>query len=277
MSIQRDPKHNLDALLVGTGEFSFSEGAKSKTDAFTIGWLDFGNIVAFTPQVEHTEEKHIGSYRGIRRRDRTLVTEANIRYSIKLDEWNLNNLRMLFGGASGVGPGQTAQTAVSADSFAFNTGAPSGTRRWFDIKVGGSRIRKLTALTISGMVEGTDFEVDNLLGRVRFIVSQPPSTTPVVIVPVVTAPVISFSDPDYFIVLSPLADLVKSGYGRMIIYDQNDANKIVLDHRDFSCEVSVDSSSEVNGTSPTEIILAVDVTTDLGVIYTRLANDNYYS
>ena len=46
-------KHNLKAILVGTGEFCFCPGATSAADAKLKGFRDFGNIVAFTPETEN--------------------------------------------------------------------------------------------------------------------------------------------------------------------------------------------------------------------------------
>ena len=51
------PAHNLTALLLGTAEFSFAEGALSAADGRAKGYVDFGNVVAFTiqPEIEKVE------------------------------------------------------------------------------------------------------------------------------------------------------------------------------------------------------------------------------
>lgn len=265
------PKHNLKALVVGTGEFSFSEGAVSAAATLLAGWLDFGNIVAFTPAMEASTEAHMGSYRGIRRKDKTISTENALQYTIKADEWNVQNLKILFGATSGSGTSQSALTAQSGSALAFTSGAgASGTQKWYDVKdSSGNRIRKLTALTIATLTEGTDFEVDYLLGRVRFLVSQTASRTPVITCSAITA-----GSADSFIPLTPFGDVIKQGFGRLVCYDQNDANTIVYEHNDFSCEVTLESSAEVNGTGIAELTLKVTVTDTVGTVFVRNDNEN---
>jgi len=266
---QKDPKHNLDALLVGTAEFSFSDGALTPAETMLKGWLDLGNVVSVTPSLENQSEEHFGSYRGVRRKDKTINTQSRWRYQLKLDEWNYEVVRLLCGGSSGTGFTQLIQAAAATDAWAFSAGTPSGTQKWFDVKVGGLRIRNLTAFTIAAKVEGVDFEVDLLVGRVRFLVSQVAST-----VGAVTAPAIAAGSAQAFLGIAPLSDIVRAGYGRLTIYDQNDTNKVVLDHVDFSCDISAESAGELNGTAVTEITLNVDVSADLATILLRQANNN---
>lgn len=267
---QRDPRHNLDALTIGTVEFSFSDAATTAADTLLKGWLDLGNVVSMTPNLEREVTKHMGSYRGVRRADKTINTSSAWSYQIKLDELNYENLRILCGGSSATGFTQSSQTAQNADALGFSSGAgASGTQKWYDIKISGARIRNLTALTIATLVEGTDFEVDSLLGRVRFLVSQVASR-----VPVVTAPAITAGTASAFLGITPLTDIVRAGFGRLTIYDQNDGNKVVIDHVDFSCDLSAESAGELNGTAITELTFNVDTTNELGTLFVRNANNN---
>ncbi|MCL5099266.1 MAG: hypothetical protein M1608_17375, partial [Candidatus Omnitrophica bacterium] len=89
---------NLDALYLGTGEFSFSPDAISLADARAKGFMDFGNINAtgFKPTTEKVE--HEGSYRGVRRIDTTRITKALLEYQIKCDEWDREKLKLILGG-----------------------------------------------------------------------------------------------------------------------------------------------------------------------------------
>lgn len=268
--MQKDPRHNLDALIIGTVEFSFSDGATSATDTLLKGWLDLGNVVSMTPALERETQKHMGSYRGVRRADKTINTSSSWSYQIKLDEINFENLRILCGGSSTTGFTQASQTAQNGDAWGFSSGAgASGTQKWYDVKISGARIRNISALTIATLVEGTDFEVDLLLGRVRFLVSQVASR-----LPVVTAPAITAGSAAAFLGIIPLTDIVRAGYGRLTIYDQNDGNKVVVDHVDFSCDLSAESAGEINGTAITELTFNVDTSSDLGTIFVRNANNN---
>lgn len=266
---QFDPPHNLTALLIGTGEFSFSPDAVTAADARTKGYVDFGNIAAFTPAVEPTVEEHFGSYRGVRRKDRVVVTENQLQYQLRADEWNRQNLEILFGATTATGHTQVVQSAVAGEVLPF-TATPAVIGRWYELRTSaGARLRNLTTVTIATKVEGTDFDVDLLMGRVRFRTAQSTDLTPTI-----TAPAITADTPGSFLGLTPLADPVKSGFGRLICYDQHDANKVVFEHIEFSCDVAVESVAEVDGTGFTELTINVDVTATPGTIFVRNDNDN---
>lgn len=266
---QKDPKHNLNALLIGTGEFSFSSGATSVTDTLLKGFLDFGNIQAFTPAVEIKVEDHIGSYRGVRRKDKSVSVENKIEYRLKCDEWNINNLAILFGASQGTATTQAALSAVACDALAFTAPAPSGTQKWYDLKVAGVRVRNLTSVTVATLTEATDFEVDLLLGRIRFLTSQVASRAPAV-----TGAVITAGTANSFLPMTPFGSITVTGYGRLVIYDQNTSNKVVLDHQDFSCEIKAETAGEMNGQNYSDMSLIVSVTTDVGVVNVRNDNNN---
>lgn len=344
-----DPLHNIDALLIGTGEFKFSEGAISAADAQARGWLDFGNIVAFTPEPTTSKEEHQGSYRGVRRADKTVVTENGLSYKIRVDEFNKVNLQVLYGASAAAGFTQTIASALAGAVLAFGTLAAK-IGYWYDLKKTDlSRIFDVTSVTIAetathlapgtaaddlitfnahgltnGMavtftgaglatplvvgtvyyvvnsaansfkvaltpggvainltvdstaqsyqrvyLEGTDFEVDYKLGGIRFLTAQAANLTPTI-----TAPAIVAGAAGSFMGLTPMADPVKQGYGRLIIFDQNDDNKVVLQHIDFSCELTMDSANEIDGTAFTDMTLDAKIGADVGKVWLRDANDN---
>lgn len=265
---QANPQHNLDALLIGTGEFMFSENATSIADTLLKGWRTWGNVKAVTPQIESQPVEHFGSYRGVLSKDRSQPMRSQVVYSLKCDEWTYDNLRTMFFGTAGAELTQAIQSAAAADAWAFSAGNPSTTKKWFDVKVSGVRIRKITTLTILTLTEGTDFEVDYLLGRVRFLTNQTTSRTATV-----TAPAIASGEADAFQSFVPLSDMRIAGFGRLTLFDQDDNNKVVLDHQDFSCEVAVQSAGEISGQDFTEFTLTVTVTADRGTHYIRTTND----
>jgi hypothetical protein len=266
---QKDPPHNLDALLIGTGEFSFSPDAASAADARAKGYQDFGNVLAFTPSVEPSSEEHVGSYRGVRRKDRTVTTETKLQYQLRLDEWNLKNLEIMLGGAATTGFTQAAISAAAGEVLGF-TATPAVIGRWYELRsAAGAPLRAITTVTIATKVEGTDFEVDLLLGRIRFLTAQAADLTPTLTVAAIVA-----GSEGAFRGLIPMADPVKAGFGRLVVFDQYDANKVVLDHRDFSCDVAIESVSEVDGTGFTDMTLNVNVTSVPGVVYVREVQDS---
>lgn len=264
------PAHNTASLLVGTAEFAFSENATSAANASALGWLSLGNIDEMTPEVNLEQLEHKGSYRGIKRTDRTVTTESDVTYRLKADEWNLKNLAILFGASTGTAHTQSSQSAASADAIVFSGGAPSDENLWYDVLVSAARIRGITALTIATLTEGTDFEVDGTLGRVRFLTEQTASRTPVI-----TAAAITSADAGYFVGLTPLATPTRSGFGNLTIFDQDTNNTVVLDHVAFQCDVTADTAGAVNGTAFTEINLIVKMTESVGNILVRNINQAY--
>lgn len=354
MSTQKDPSHNLVALLIGTGEFLFSEAA-TLAAARAAGFIDFGNVTAYSIEPDNTVQEHTGSYRGVRRVDKRKVTQTKLQYKLKCDEWNLQNLKILFGATEGTQFTQPALTATNGTALGFTTTA-AVIGRWYDIlsaatvkvtaaavaaggtgytvgdtltvsggtggpsatltvstvssgaitavtvasagayttapsnpasvtggtgsgatfnlttatlQAAGVKLKNLTSVTFSGKTEGTDFELDLLMGRVRFLTAQAADLTPVI-----TCAAILSTDEEGFRTLTPMAAPLKSGWGKLTCYDQNDANKVVLNHEDFSCDVSLDAASEVNGTDYTDMTLSVVVTDTVGTIYARNQNQN---
>lgn len=343
------PAHNTDALVIGTGEFSFSEGATSVANATLRGFRDVGNVVGFQPQLDVQKLDHKGSNRGQLIKDKSITTEQGTTYIVKMDEWKVSNLLYLFAGTEGDGWTQVAYTGLTGTqpaSFAFTSDDPSGVKNWHDIRdLSGERLRFLTsvdfvyydsvsatcdatantigatahglsngdrvfftaavmptgltantayyvvntaadtfkvAATSGGsaidfstagttvvfwelLEQGTHYAVDLVLGRVQFAASRN-----VTIHVAVTAPVITSEDDLAFLSLTPLQNLTRTGYGRVICFDQGDPNNIVYDHADFKCEVSVESAGEINGTSWSEIQIRVSVDGQVpGTVYAR--------
>ena len=353
MITQATPTHNLIALLLGTGEFSFSENAVTPADAFVKGWRDFGNIMAFTPDIKPTKTQHVGSYRGVRKVDRQVVTQIQTNYKIKVDEANLENVRILFGASDTTGFTQTALSAVSGAIFGFATAAAT-IGLWYDIMTAGggqqlsgavvqavgtgyvlgdvltiaggtstvastvkvtgidtagkllsvqvvtpgvysvaptspnsatggtgtgaaltltyvpivsTMLRNLTTVTISSLTEGTDFVLDLINGRIKFLTAQAVNRTPVI-----TCPTINAGDVGSFFGMVPMNTPTRRGYGRLTCYDQNQANIVAFQHWNFSCDITLDTAAEIDGTKWEELTIDVLVTGDPGVMYLR--NDN---
>jgi hypothetical protein len=139
---------NLDAIVLGTGEFSFSPGATSMADARTKGYRDFGNIVTvgFKPEVEIVE--HEGSYRGKKRVDRRFATKGLLGYGLKCDELTRENLKIALGGADATPFTQAETSLASGDTWDFtsNKAVPN---RWYDLAISAVRIREIEELFIA--------------------------------------------------------------------------------------------------------------------------------
>lgn len=139
--------HNLNAHLLGTGEFSFAEGATTLAAARAIGMRDMGNMLTYSIQPKNTKVDHKGSYRGIKRIDKTRTTESQLLYQFKLDEWHMQNMLFVYYGEEAGALTQTIKAGVTGDNLDFTTVFNKG--YWYDVTVSGVRIRKMTAATLA--------------------------------------------------------------------------------------------------------------------------------
>lgn len=120
-----------------------------------------------------------------------------------------------------------------------------------------------TAVTFEpGLVDGTDFVLHGKMGRVRFLTDQSANKTPLI-----TASAIVEGDDASLLGLTPLQELVKSGWGRLAIFEPSSANKLVYDHVDFSCDVSFESGADLDGKSVGTMDFKVLVTENVGKVY----------
>lgn len=258
--------HNLDALLIGTGEFHFSEGATTAALAGGVGkgYRSFDNVKAFALQPEAEQKEHVGSYRGVRRVDKTIVTQVKFGYRLTLDTFDLQKFLFMYFGVETTAFTQAALATANGDALAFSGGSPSEANKWYDIRYSGARVREISALTIATLTENTDFVVDTKLGRIRFLVAQSSSLTPVI-----TAPEITSASSTYLKALTPLEKTLRKGIARLVCYDQNDDNIIVFDHVDFGCEVYLNNQTEVSGDDFSSYELIVKLTSPVGTVYAR--------
>jgi hypothetical protein len=256
--------HNTDALILGTAEFYFSPGAISATDAKKKGFVDYGNILSVSLAPNVTKQEHKASRRGIRVTDRTAITETKLQYTLKLDEIDREKLYFALLGSEAKSLSQAALTAAVGLPIVLSATSPSKDNVWYDLASSdGKRVSKITELILEAtdeLVEGVDYELDNLLGRVRFL--QPQSGT---ISTTISAPAISESEAMKGI--NPLTQAVRKGYAQLAIFDDNHRDKVVYRHVDFSCEISFNAINEFDGQNFSELTLDVLVTSDPGTVF----------
>lgn len=72
---------------------------------------DFGNLVSISMNASKEELKHYGSYSGVRRVDRTVITQAELAYTLRLDEIDKRIIEVLVQAAAGTGT-KTGYTAL---------------------------------------------------------------------------------------------------------------------------------------------------------------------
>lgn len=253
---------NNNAILLGTGEFRFSDGARTVAEARTRGYLDFGNIAKVSLQPEIEEAKDYSSDEGFRNLARTWVTRAEVKFNLTLSELKNENLQSLFFGTPGTQLTQAAMAAVAGTAINFSVGSPSVPNRWYDILVAGAPVRNITAVTVATLVEGTDFEVEYRLGLIRFLTAQTVARTPTVTGPQITAATAPKA-------LNILAASQRSGIGRLTIFDRDTVNRVFMEVVDFGCDVKITGNTEIDGQNASRMELIVSLTTPRGRVDVR--------
>ena len=259
------PPHNLNALLIGTGEFSFSLGATTAAAAAVQGYRDFGNVKTFKIDSGGEDKEHYGAYRGILRRDDIRKQKIKMGYTLTNDEWNLNTLLFLFFGITNGVYTRAALAAVVGTALPFSNGSPSNSLLFYDIMdATGIRVREVVAVTFAGKTEGTDFEVDYKMGRVRFLTAQVAALTPTI-----TAAAITAGGAGSLNAFEPLSQNIFKGIGRLVVFDENSTENIFLEHTDFGCQVEITGTPDVKGDDYSDLTLMVTVTSPVGTGYVR--------
>lgn len=267
-------EHDLNSLIVGTPEFSFSEGATSVAIAQKYGFLDLGNLNSIQIQNEEEKVTHTGSYRGRRVDDKEFNTKVSSGYLLRADEMKLANLLMLFFGSEGTAFTQSALTAQTTDVLDFDSGdwGPAVLGKWYDILVAGKRVRNLTTVVLTSnatptpvvLVADVDYVLDVVLGRVRFLTAQIYNITGTV-----TAAAITSSSNYYMKCIKAGYKPNREGFGRLVVFDQNDKSIVVFEHTDMKCRVSINNQPEIDGETVANLEILVKVLEPAGDIFTR--------
>lgn len=227
MAVDKQPK-NLIATYIGSGQFSFADGATSPAAAQLIGYRDFGNLKTYKTASKSTTKDHIGSYNGVRRKDKTFVTQTDIGYQVETDQLDADNLAFFVYGSQGAALTQSARTAAAADALSTPVAG-----RWYGLLIGGARVRRLTAVALTttpAVVEDVDYVIDYDSGRIRFITTPPGTITSILL----TAPAIT--SVAGIRTITPGTTPIRRGMGRLLVYDSDGALR--LDHPDFYCELT---------------------------------------
>ena len=155
------------------GKMYFSPISAS-TGLATGVWEDVGNISALTitPNLEVVE--HRTSRASVRAVDRQVVAGANPTLSFTFDEVNTANLARFLTGSEGTAT-NTNSTAITDLAITVDNHG-----RWYDIvDTNGDRVYNLSSVTVTDdnatpnpAVEGTDYLVDLVMGRIFVIVGS---------------------------------------------------------------------------------------------------------
>lgn len=261
---------NIRSMVIGTtAEFSFAENATSAAAAGDVSFpfKDFGNLTVVDVDSSIETEARIISTRGIRRQISNEPTLSKLGFKLKSNEADPQKLGYAFNASITGAFTQSALSAVSGQALNFAT-SPAVIGQWYQLRTsGGVAVRNCTAVTIATKIENTDFVLDLLLGRVRFLTAQAASLTPTLTVSAVTA------DPSTLAmtVLNPMQTAIRRGYGRLSFFDRDATNKVFLDYVDFNCEVTLEGSglNSQDGKSAAEVSLMVTVLDVQGSLLVR--------
>lgn len=246
--------HNLSTVLLGTGEFSFASGAASLAAAQLVGWQDFDNVTTFSVQSKNEKVEHFGSYRGVKRLDKTYFKRVQAGYQLKFSAIDAQRISVMYYGTVGANYTQVVRSAVAADAIAG--GAPVK-GRWYDIMIGGVRVRELTVVTSATGVEDTDYVVDYKLGRIRAVTATGFGAL------TVTAPAILVTSANTFSQIVPMNRPVLNGMGRILVW--NNDGSLILDHHDFYCEIFPEGDAAV-ADDIIELTHTVNILTPVGIV-----------
>lgn len=167
-------KPNTADYSLGRGALYFAElDANDRPKAYR----HLGNAPEFNVSVETETLEHQSSLKGLKITDKEVVISQKLNLSVSLDELNHENLANFFSGV------KATHTNVSVAGFTVWVMVPDGELvkgRWYDIKNSTHKraydvdSTKLTVQTNEttpvAMVLNTDYELDEVLGRI-FILS----------------------------------------------------------------------------------------------------------
>jgi hypothetical protein len=165
---------NTDDYNVGRGKVYL---ATLDSNGIPQGYRFLGNAPEFNISMEAETLTHQSSTGGLKVTDKEVLISQTVNLSLTLDEINFQNMALFFSGATAsyANSGAVAGVVGVANLLVSEQG------RWYDLykSVGGAptsnsnddRIYDIGALTVEGgtAVEGTDYEVDLVMGRIFVI------------------------------------------------------------------------------------------------------------
>jgi len=143
-------------------------------------YRDLGNASEFNVSIETEKLEHQSSREGLKTIDKEVIVSQKVSLAITLDEINFENMALFFSGESGSRSNSQAASGVTGSGNLI----VSAQGRFYDLYIGatgkpttdpqGSRIYDIGDVTISdaggtAFIEGTDFTVDKIMGRVFII------------------------------------------------------------------------------------------------------------
>lgn len=256
------------APIQGTARLLLSIDAETKAAAIAAGFEEFGDLQGFELQGENKTEPSLTPQNGVMRQTNETPGLLTLGYEFTTKAIaDSRKLKYFLAGVSGQDLAQAAIAAQAADALAFTADKPAILNRWYDILKEGVRPRFLTAFSIADYTEGTDYIVDLEQGQVRFV--NPAKLPVAATVPTISAAAIDSSSDKFMRGIKPMQNQIWRGYARVIVYDQNRKNRIVLQHEDFSFTLTMSKNFGLAHDKQSEGSIKLMIAEDEGTVLHR--------
>ena len=273
--------NNIDPrdLLTSTSEIFLAEGTAVTA---ATRWQRFANLpgLSYDPQAEHKDTMIM--VRGVKRPGKSHTTSINPKFTAKSNELNQQIVDFVFFadenedlGSEAVDNAQAALSAAAGSDFDFDEGADGAGvtigQRTDILNAAGARISNITAIVLTGgeeaygatgdqttLLEGTDYELDALLGQIIWL----KAINDDVISTSITAPAITSDSDNYMVKRKPNQKGSREMLARMYWYDQDETSKLKLAYEDVLVRIKVTGGFESDGEAEAEPELEFTPLTD---------------
>lgn len=253
--IDNKTMHHTRAELQGTTQWFFSENATSAAAAILAGYLDMGNFLGFELKSDPKRTPTKSAARGVVFESGSTGAEVSLGIELQTKEVaDMRKAKLALMGADAAPFTQAAIDNAAVDALAFTADMPAKLNRDYPLTNNGVLLRHLTAAVIqvgvTVLVEGTDYLLDKELAQVRFIKT---ATLPAAAVTVkVTAPLVDATSEKYMEGVTPMAQPVRRGYARFLIWDSNVGSRLVMDVEPRPVEIYTSGGWTVNAENQSE-------------------------
>ncbi|MBI5771917.1 MAG: hypothetical protein HZA93_29360 [Verrucomicrobia bacterium] len=260
--------HHSRAELSGACRLLLSLDASTRAAAALAGFEEFGGLKGYELQGESKTEPVLKPFFGVMRQVDESPGLLTLGYELTTTEIaDARKLKYFLAGTAGQDLAQAALAAQVADAIVFSAQVPAVLNRWYDVLKNGVRVRQLSAFAIAGKVEGVDFIVDYENGAVRFpSAAYLPAAN---VAPTISAPAIDATHAKFMRGLRPMQNQIWRGYARLYSYDQNQANRLVMAHEDFSFTLTLGKNFGLKHDGNAEASIKLMIAADEGVVLHR--------
>ena len=259
--------------IVGNGEFFFSPNSRSLTEARANGWIQFKNLAVakLKPLIEANE--HTMPCRGVNTRGKTNVREIGLQLMLEAHDVDFQTLAVALGSSSKQGGKQEDGTNQASGTCASITVDQNNYQEiWHPIKTtGGVHLKNITSASFDsgGAISPDDYDLDKRNGLVRFLRNL---TIPATVTPTCAAD--GFNSAARLTGDVAVRAVRKSGLGCLAVFGQHgddatgDSYAQII-YNDFSCDIAIDGSVDIDPATASTISLQVDITDLPGTVEIR--------